>query len=170
MAKSSAKTEGLEKRHVFKAEIERPGKKGDLAFVTIPFDVQEVYGTKGQVKVKATFNNHPYRGVIANMGTGCHIIGLRKDVREAIGKQVGDIINVTIEQDLEERIVEVPEELAKLFSKNKTAKTFYDSLSFTNRKEYAVWISSAKKEETKEKRLKDTLTKLLSGKKNPSEK
>jgi uncharacterized protein YdeI (YjbR/CyaY-like superfamily) len=83
---------------------------------------------------------------------------------------VGDIINVTIEQDLEEHIVEVPEELAKLFSKNKTAKTFYDSLSFTNRKEYAVWISSAKKEETKEKRLKDTLTKLLSGKKNPSEK
>jgi hypothetical protein len=170
MAKPPAKIAGPEKKHVFKAEIENPEKKGDLAYVTIPFNVQEVYGTKGQVKVKATFNNHPYRGVIANMGTGCHIIGLRKDIREAIGKQVGDIINVTIEQDLEERVVEMPEELTKLLSKNKGAKTFYDSLSFTNRKEYAVWISSAKKEETKEKRLKDTLTKLLAAKKNPSEK
>ncbi len=157
-------------KHSFEALLEKPDKKMDVAYVAIPFDVEEVYGTKGQVKVKATFDGYPYRGVIANMGTGCHIIGLRKDVRSAIGKQVGDIIKVTIEKDEEERVVEMPEELVRLLSKNKTAKTFYDTLSFTNRKEYAVWISSAKKEETKEKRLADTLAKLLKGKKNPSEK
>ena len=93
-----------------------------------------------------------------------------KDIREAIGKKVGDLISVTIEKDTEERVVEIPAELGKLLSKNKAAKTFYESLSFTNRKEYAVWISSAKKEETKEKRLKDALSKLLNGKKNPGEK
>lgn len=158
------------KKHVFEAIMEKPDKKMDVAYVAIPFDVEKEYGTKGQVKVKASFDGHPYRGVIANMGTGSHIIGLRKDVRAAIGKQVGDVIKVTIEKDEEDRVVEMPEELIKLLSKNKAAKTFYDTLSFTNRKEYAVWISSAKKEETKEKRLADTLTKLLSGKKNPSEK
>ena len=170
MAVSTTNKEGAQKIHAFNAEIENPEKKADMAYVTIPFNVQEVYGTKGQVKVKATFNSHPYRGVIANMGSGCHIIGLRKDIRETIGKKVGDIIYVTIEKDVEERVVEVPDELTKLLTKNKAAKTFYDSLSFTNRKEYAVWISSAKKEETKEKRLKDTLSKLLTGKKNPGEK
>ena len=154
----------------FKAILENPEKKGDIAFVTIPFDVPQVYGTKGQVKVKATFDGHAYRGVLANMGTGCHIIGVRKDIRQAIGKEVGDIVQVTIEKDEVERVVDVPDELKKLLSKNPKAKSFFDSLSFTNRKEYAVWISSAKKEETKEKRFKEVLPKLLAGKKNPSEK
>ena len=154
----------------FKALLENPEQKGDIAFVTIPFDVPQVYGTKGQVKVKATFDGHAYRGVLANMGTGCHIIGVRKDIRQAIGKEVGDIVQVTIEKDEVERVVDVPDELKKLLSKNPKAKSFFDSLSFTNRKEYAVWISSAKKEETKEKRFKEVLPKLLAGKKNPSEK
>lgn len=152
----------------FKAILEKPDKKGDMAFISIPFNVEQKFGAS-RVKVKATFDGHPYRGLIANMGTGCHIIGVRKDVREAIGKQVGDVVQVTIELDTEERIVEVPQELIKLLSKNTKAKSFYDSLSFTNRKEYAVWISSAKKDETKTKRLKEILPKLLAGKKNPSE-
>jgi hypothetical protein len=154
----------------FKAMLERPEKKGNLAFISVPFDVEQEYGTKGQVKVNVTFDGHPYRGVIANMGTGSHIIGVRKDIREAIGKGPGDIVVVTIEKDDKERVVDVPAELNSLLSKNAKAKSFYDSLSFTNRKEYAVWISTAKKEETKTKRLKAILPKLLSGKKNPSEK
>jgi hypothetical protein len=154
----------------FKGLLENPEMKMDIAYIAIPFDVEKVYGTKGQIKVKVTFDGHPYRGVIANMGTGCHIIGVRKDIRKAIGKEVGDIVNVTIEKDEAERIVEVPEDLKNLLSKNRQAREFYDSLSFTNRKEYALWISSAKKDETREKRLKDALTKLLAGKKNPAEK
>jgi uncharacterized protein YdeI (YjbR/CyaY-like superfamily) len=120
------------------------------------------------VKVKATFDGHHYRGVIANMGTSCHILGLRKDIRAAIGKAVGDKVLVTIEKDTEERIVDVPEDLKKALEKSKIAKAFYDALSFTNRKEYAVWISSAKKKETRERRLEETIKKLLAGKKNPS--
>jgi hypothetical protein len=154
----------------FKGLLENPEKKMDIAYIAIPFDVEKVYGTKGQVKVKVTFDGYPYRGVIANMGTGCHIIGVRKDVRKAIGKGVGDVVNVTIEKDEEERVVDVPDDLKNLLTKNRQAREFYESLSFTNRKEYALWINSAKKEETRDKRLKDTLSKLLGGKKNPSEK
>ena len=154
----------------FKAVLERPDKKGDMAFISIPFDVEKEYGTRGQVKINATFDGHPYRGVMANMGTGCHIVGVRKDIREAIEKEVGDIVSVTIEKDEKERVVEVPKELMALLAKNSKAKLFYDTLSFTNRKEYAVWISSAKKEETKARRLKEVVPKLLAGKKNPAEK
>lgn len=154
----------------FKAVLENPEKEINIAYVAIPFDVEKEYGTKGQVKIKATFDGHPYRGVIANMGTGCHILGVRKDIREAIGKQVGDVVNVTLEKDEEERVVDVPAELQKLLSKNSRARKFFDSLSYTNRKEYALWISSAKKEETKARRLNELVPKLLAGKKNPSEK
>ena len=69
-----------------------------------------------------------------------------------------------------DRIVEVPSELQQLLNRNAKARNFFESLSFTNRKEYTFWISSARRPETREKRLSDLLPKLLAGKKNPSEK
>lgn len=163
------KTKIAEKK-IFTAVIEKSDDGIDTAYISIPYDVHETYGTRGQVKVKATFDGHPYRGILSNMGTGCHIIGLRKDVRQAIGKQVGDKVKVEIEQDFEERVVEIPSDLKKELAKSKKAQEFFDSLSFTNRKEYALWISSAKREETRQKRLSEIVPKLLKGKKNPSAK
>jgi hypothetical protein len=157
-------------RTKFTAILEKHEDGVDSAYISIPFDVEKVYGSKGQVKIKAWFDGHAYRGVLANMGTGCHIIGVRKDIRQAIGKKPGDKITVELEKDLEERVVELPEDLKKMFAKSAKAEAFFNTLSYTNRKEYAVWISSAKKMETREKRLSDTIQKLLKGKKNPSEK
>lgn len=154
----------------FTALIEKPDDGMDTAYVSIPFDVNEVYGTRGQVKVKAWFDDHPYRGSLVNMGTGCHVIGLRKDVRQAIGKQVGDKVKVVIVKDTDERVVEVPEDLQRLLSKKTKAKSAFEALSFTNKKEFVGWIIQAKKTETREKRLKETIEKLLTGKKNPSQK
>ncbi len=157
-------------RKKFTAVLEKSDDGMDTAFVSIPFNVEKTYGTRGQVKVKAWFDGHPYRGVIANMGTGCHILGVRKDIRAAISKKVGDKVEVEIEKDNQERIVDVPDDLKHALARSKKAKEFFDSLSYTNRKEYAVWISSAKKEETREKRLTESINKLLAGKKNPGEK
>jgi hypothetical protein len=69
-----------------------------------------------------------------------------------------------------ERTLELSTEFQQLLSKNKKAGVFFKSLSFTNRKEYVVWLESAKKPETKQKRLTDAIEKLLSEKGNPSEK
>ena len=141
----------------------------DGAYITIPFDVEKIYGTKGRLKVKATFEGHPYRGSLANMGTG-HILIVRKDIRAAIEKKAGDKIQVTLEPDTEPREVIVPEDLAGAFRKSAKAKSFFEKLSYTNKKEYAVWITSAKKPETRERRVQDTIKKLLKGMKNPSQK
>lgn len=70
----------------------------DGAYVDFPHDVKAEFG-KGRVKVLATFDGHPYAGSLVNMGTGCHIIGIRKDIRQAIGKQPGDSVRVTIKED-----------------------------------------------------------------------
>lgn len=74
--------------------------------------------------------------------------------------------------DTELRTVTAPPELERLFQlkKNKKAADFYNALSFTNKKEYVSWITSAKKEETRQNRLAATMEKLYAGKKNPSEK
>lgn len=166
--KSKSKEEPKPSRQAFYATLEKPDDGKDTAYISIPFDVEETYGTKGHVKVKALFDGYPYRGTLANMGTGAHILIVRKDIRAAIGKKVGEKVKVELMEDTEERIVDIPEELQSALAKNPKAKSFYDTLSYTNRKEYAVWIKDAKKEETKKKRLKETIVKLVKGLKNPT--
>lgn len=67
----------------------------DGAYVEIPFDVKKEFG-KSRVLVHATFDGHPYDGQVVRMGTPCHIIGIRKDIRAKIGKQPGDSIEVKL--------------------------------------------------------------------------
>ncbi len=82
------------KIYEFEAVIQKvPDING--AYVEFPFDVKEEFG-KGRVKVNATFNGYEYEGSLVRMKTPCHIIGIRKDIREVIGKQPGDLIKVTI--------------------------------------------------------------------------
>ena len=84
------------KKYIFQAEIKKvPDMDG--AYVENPFDVRKEFG-KGRVKVNATVDGVPYQGSVVGMGTPCHIIGVRKDIRALIGKQPGDTIEVTIQE------------------------------------------------------------------------
>lgn len=65
----------------------------DAAFVEVPIDIRQVFG-KGRLLVHATFDGVPYDGQIVKMGLPCYIIGVRKDVRKAIGKSFGDTVHV----------------------------------------------------------------------------
>lgn len=84
----------MEKQFSFDAVIQKvPDMDG--AYVEIPFDVKEVFG-RGRVPVHAVFDGEPYDGQLVRMGTPCHIIGIRKDIRTRIGKQPGDTVHVTL--------------------------------------------------------------------------
>jgi hypothetical protein len=157
-------------RKIFKAMLENPDPKMDANYVSIPFNIEDVYGTKGRVKVKAKFDGHPYRGSIANMGTGCHILIVTKEIRKAIGKKTGDVVTVELDVDHDERVVDIPKDLTTLLSKNNEARRFFNQLSYTNQKEYVTWITSAKKKETRVRRLGQIIEKLNAGKKNPADK
>lgn len=69
----------------------------DGAYVEIPFDVKQEFG-KGRVPVLAHFDGEPYEDSLVRMGTPCHILGLRKDIRKKIGKQPGDMVKVSIRE------------------------------------------------------------------------
>jgi hypothetical protein len=69
----------------------------DGAYVEIPFDVKAEFG-KGRVAVHATFDGEPYDGSLVRMGTPCHILGVRKEIRSKIGKQPGDTVHVILRE------------------------------------------------------------------------
>ncbi len=86
----------MNKRFEFDAEIKKvPDMDG--AYIEIPFDVKKTFG-KGRVPVNATFDGVFYQGSLVKMGTPCHILGIRKDIRKQINKQCGDSVHVTIEE------------------------------------------------------------------------
>ncbi|HTQ27357.1 MAG TPA: YdeI/OmpD-associated family protein [Puia sp.] len=65
------------------------------------------------------------------------------------------------------KTVRLPDDLAKALKKSKTALSFFDSLSFTNKKEYVEWIVTAKREETRLERVLGTIGRLEKKWKNP---
>jgi hypothetical protein len=70
--------------------------------------------------------------------------------------------------DAATKTVRVPDDLAAAFKKNSEARRLYEALAYTNRKEYVLWVVGAKRAETRAARVKSTIEKLLSGRKNPS--
>jgi bifunctional DNA-binding transcriptional regulator/antitoxin component of YhaV-PrlF toxin-antitoxin module len=145
--------------HGFRATIE---PAGGGAFVTIPFDVEEVFGKK-RVKVQATFDGVPYRGSIVRMGGPDHMLIVRKDIREAIGKKPGDEVEVTVTEDMEPRTVEVPQDLAAAMAGEPEAERFFFSLSYSHRREYVDWIEEAKRPDTRLRRIAKAVDMLREG-------
>jgi bifunctional DNA-binding transcriptional regulator/antitoxin component of YhaV-PrlF toxin-antitoxin module len=152
------------KKYKFKATIQ-PGMGGG-AGVVFPYDVEEEFGTRANVRVKSTLDGVPYTGSLVKCGDANHMLGVLKGIREQIGKGPGDAIEVVVWKDEEERIVEVPVEFEKLMKKEGLFAGF-EKLSYTNRKEYCRWIREAKREETRQMRLNKSIEMLRKGVKTP---
>ncbi|MEJ2902606.1 YdeI/OmpD-associated family protein [Pedobacter panaciterrae] len=70
--------------------------------------------------------------------------------------------------DVENKKVTVPSDLAKLFLQHPQAQSFFETLAYSHKKEYVLWILTAKQEQTRIGRLQKTIEMLLVGKKNPT--
>jgi hypothetical protein len=148
------------KKHKFSARIEKGDGGG--AYVFFPFDVQEEFGTKGKVPVKATFDGVPYTGSLIKYGFPQHTLGVLKAIRGQIGKDVGDTVEVEVWKDEEERTVEIPTEFER-FLKKEGLLSVFDKLSYTHRKEYCRWITETKKQDTRLRRLEKAAEMLKKG-------
>jgi len=126
-------------------------EKMDVTFIDIDFDVEKTFGKK-RLKVKVWYDKVLYRGLLTKYKGVYHLI-INKEIRAKLGKEAGDTVNVKIEEDTNERTVELPTLLLDFFKKEKELKAVFDKMSYTHQKEYVVWLTSAKKEETFQNRL-----------------
>jgi hypothetical protein len=76
----------------------------------------------------------------------------------------GDYVNVV------NKTIRIPEDLASALDQHPAAKAFFEALSYSHRKEYVIWILSARRAETRSDRVEKTVAKLQLNKKNPSDK
>ena len=152
------------KKYKFRAQLQ-PGRGGG-AYVFFPYDVEKEFGTKGKVPVQATFDGVRYKGSLFKYSYSQHVLGILKSIREQIGKQPGDTVDLAIWKDEELRTVEIPADFRNRLKKESLLPIF-EKLSYTHRKEYCRWITEAKKEETRLRRLEKAVEMLRNGVKTP---
>jgi hypothetical protein len=154
-----------EDRLRFETILYRPEGRGTSTFARCPFPVAERFGARGRIPVAGTMNGRPFRGMLMPWGDGTHFITVDRALREAAGVKAGDRVLVECWMDAEPRSVELPAELAEALAADPEAEAAWEALAPSHRKEFARWISEAKRPETRSIRVVKTAAMLRSGEK-----
>jgi hypothetical protein len=134
--------------------------RGGGAFVVIPEEVLGALGGGSRFRVTGTLGGVSFESSTMSMGSGRVCLGVHKATRQAAGADIGDRVKVEIERDDRPREVSVPDDLAAALARDASAQAAFDKLSFTHRREYVEWVNGAKREETRSRRIAQTLDRL----------
>lgn len=127
--------------------------------IRVPAEIISLFGMGKKPKVKVTLNGYSYRTTVAPFGD-VFMLSLSKEHRTAAGVKAGDLVEVTLEPDLEPRTVEVPADLAEAMAGVPGTRAAFDALSYSVRKEFVRQVEDAKTPETRTRRIGVVLTKL----------
>lgn len=140
--------------------------RGPAAAIVLTDEQVAAFGAGRAFGVRVTANGTQVAARIARMG-GENLLGFSKKLRAELGVEIGDTVDVMIAADTAPRAVEVPPALATRLDEDPAAKAAFDALAPSHRKEFARWISEAKREETRASRVEQTLQLLREGRTRP---
>ena len=137
-------------------------KEGNFTFVAIPFLPREVWGAKPRYHVTGTINGIAVRGTLGALGQD-YFLRLGAAWMRDSGIELGS--DVTVQLSLEGPAEgNIASDITKALSGNKKAETFFEGLPTFYRKNFIRWIESAKREETRTKRINEMMKLLEEGK------
>jgi uncharacterized protein YdeI (YjbR/CyaY-like superfamily) len=84
------------------------------------------------------------------------------EARRSAGVKAGDLVTIALEPDTEKREIKIPVTLRKALGAKLTQKL--NALSFTHKKEFIVWYSDAKRDDTRARRVQKMKQMLSAGK------
>lgn len=148
----------------FKTRLTAHGPRGAWTFLEVPFSVEKEFGTKARIAVAGTINGFAFQNSLMPNGDGTHSMMVGKALQTGAKAAAGDLVAVTMAVDRSERVVNVPPELKRALSANKAAAAAFKSLSYSHRKEFAEWIATAKREETRVNRAEKSVAMVIAKK------
>ena len=148
--------------HEFDAVLHRLEGKIAWTVFYVPFSVSKLYGTQGRLEVKATINGHAFRGTLLPSRNG-HYLVYNQAIRSVCKKKLGDSLHVTMEPDTAPRTVEVPEDVRRALAADKAVLAAYEGQPDYIKREQITKITSAKRPETRQKRIVSLFEVLAEG-------
>ncbi|MFI5868150.1 YdeI/OmpD-associated family protein [Streptomyces sp. NPDC051546] len=140
----------------FRSVVEPPEPMRGLE---VPAEVVTALGEGSRPPVTVTINGHSWRTRLAHL-RGRHLIGLSHANRDASEVEIGEEIEVEVELDTEPRVVVEPPDFAQALDDEPAARTAYDALTTSRKREHVRAIESAKKPETRQRRIEKAVTTL----------
>jgi hypothetical protein len=139
------------------------GEKTGWTYIEVPADIAQQIkpGFKKSFRVRGMLDGFEVRGMaLMPMGNGNFIMALKADIRKGIRKNAGAMLQVKIEEDTEYK-VEIPDDLKECFDFEPESWIFFNSLAKSHRDYFIKWIDSAKTQETRAKRIVNTVNAML---------
>jgi hypothetical protein len=140
----------------FRAIVEPPEPMRGLE---VPREVVEALSGGARPPVAITVNGHSWKSRVAIM-RGRYLLGLSNANRKAAGVAIGDEVEVELELDSEPRVVVEPPDFDQALGANPVARAAYERLAYTHKREHVRAIESAKKPETRVRRIEKAIAML----------
>lgn len=140
----------------FRARVEPPEPMRGLE---VPPEVVAALGGGARPPVTITVNGHSWKSRVALL-RGRHLLGLSNANRQAADVAIGEEVEVALELDTEPRVVVEPPDFARALDDDPVARAAYDDLAHGRKREHVRAIESAKKPETRRRRIEKALATL----------
>ncbi|WP_067697287.1 YdeI/OmpD-associated family protein [Nocardia jejuensis] len=140
----------------FRAHVEPPEPMRGLE---VPPEVVAALGEGARPPVTITINGHSWKSRIALM-RGRNLIGLSHANREAAQVEIGEEVEVEVELDTEPRVVVEPADFTQALDADPVARAAYDKLAYSRKREHVHAIESAKKADTRQRRIEKAIATL----------
>jgi len=118
---------------------------------------------KARLSVAGTINGFPFRNSLMPEGDGTHSMMVGKELQAGANARAGDLVTVSLEPDTEERIISIPQELEAALTENRLAASVFNTMTYSQKKEYVDWILNAKQAATKASRVAKAIDMLAVG-------
>jgi Bacteriocin-protection, YdeI or OmpD-Associated/Domain of unknown function (DUF1905) len=152
----------------FTATLLRPaGENGSWTFVRLPKGASAKLPSRGMNSVEGSINGVRFQGTLQPDGCGSHWLKVGRKIREAAGANVGDAVTLAIAPMAKEPEPTVPADLRKALAAAPKARAAWRDISPVARRDWIQWIVSAKKPETRARRVKNACSMLVAGKRRP---
>src|SRR5687768_13265386 len=128
-------------------------KAGSGSVLTLPRNASAKLPSRGMTMVEGTINGFPFRAALEPNGKGGHWLSVNKAMRDAAGADVGDTVAIEITRAGEEAELRVPMDLRKALATAPPAQALWAEITAMARRDWILWISSARQPETRRTRI-----------------
>jgi len=157
----------LARRSVAKTARADQREKSDNSwtFLILPKNASAKLPSRSVTAIEGTINGHAFQAVLEPDGQKSHWLKVDRKLNEAAGADVGDIVTLEIAPAAKEPEPEVPADLRKALSvATPKARKLWSDITTNARRDWIHWITSAKQEETRARRIKNACSMLAVGK------
>ena len=151
----------------FRAKLLQPAvttKAASWTFFTLPKDASAQLPSRGRTTVEGNLNGFPFRATLEPDGQKGHWLKVNRKLREAAGAEVGDVVTLEMAPLAEEPEPTVPADLRRALAADPKARALWGDITPIARKDWIHWIVSAKRAETRARRVDHACAMLAAGK------